>query len=149
MALGLVLAGAGTGFSSPATYSTVLGAVPHSRSGMGSALNDTHQQLGTALGVAMLGSLLAAVYRAGLPSAIPEDAARSLGSSLAYSSTRTDQATLADAARTAFTNAQTITLLTAAGCALAGAAIAAFVLRPDNSRANTTTPAGKENQPSG
>src|SRR5690606_5707801 len=59
VAIGLLLAGCGTGFSSPATYSTVLGAVPKSRAGMGSALNDTHQQLGTAFGVAILGSLLA------------------------------------------------------------------------------------------
>lgn len=135
VAIGLVLAGSGTGFSSPATYSTVLGAVPQSRAGMGSALNDTHQQLGTALGVAILGSLLAATYRAGLPGSIPEDAGSSLASSLAYSSTRTDGTVLADAARTAFTSAQTITMLTAAGCALAGAAIAALVLRPDVPRA--------------
>ena len=148
VAIGLVLAGGGTGFSSPATYSTVLGAVPQSRAGMGSALNDTHQQLGTALGVAILGSLLAVVYRAGLPGSIPEDAGRSLTASLAYSSTDTDQAALAEAARTAFTDAQTVTLLTAAGCALAGATIAAFVLRPDNPQANSTA-AEKEDHTSG
>ncbi len=149
VAIGLVLAGAGTGFSSPATYSTVLGAVPQARAGMGSALNDTHQQLGTALGVAILGSLLAAVYRAGLAGSIPEHASHSLASSLAYSSTHTNKAALVEAARTAFTHAQTVTLSTAAGCALAGAAIAAFVLHPDNPRTNTTTVANKQDHTSG
>lgn len=138
VATGLVLAGLGTGFSSPATYSTVLGAVPQSRAGMGSALNDTHQQLGTALGVAVLGSLLAVTYRAGLPSSIPEHASSSLGSSLAYSSTQADGAALTEMARSAFASAQTVTLLTAAGCAVAGATIAAVVLRPDNPRRNAT-----------
>ncbi|MGJ7906408.1 MFS transporter [Actinopolyspora sp. H202] len=144
VALGLLLAGGGTGLSSPATYSTVLGAVPQSSAGMGAALNDTHQQLGIALGVAILGSLLGAVYRAKLPASIPENSGRSLATSLAYSSTHADKATLANAARTAFTYAHAVTLLTAAGCALAGATIAAFVLRSNTPRASTSTSAEKE-----
>ncbi|MFG3253893.1 MFS transporter [Streptomyces sp. NPDC048172] len=121
-AAGLLLQGAGTGFSSPATTATVLGAVPRERAGMGSALNDTHQQLGIALGVALLGSLLAAAYRAGLPDAVPEGARGSLAATLRAGG-------FTDAAKDAFVTAQSVTMLTAAGCALAGAVVAGAVLR--------------------
>jgi EmrB/QacA subfamily drug resistance transporter len=47
---------------SPATNS-VMQSVPVSKSGIGSAMNDTTRQVGGALGVAVLGSILNAVYR--------------------------------------------------------------------------------------
>ncbi|GAA4867658.1 MFS transporter [Saccharopolyspora cebuensis] len=123
LACGLLLAGAGTGFAGPATTSTVLGSVPPARAGLGSALNDTHQQLGFALGVAALGGLFAARYRAGSPA--PD---RPLADALA------DPA-LSGPARTAFTSAQSATMLAAALCALAGAAVALAVLRARDSAA--------------
>ncbi|MFI6904594.1 MFS transporter [Nonomuraea sp. NPDC050394] len=130
VAAGLLLAGAGTGLAGPSTTTTVLGAVPPERAGMGSALNDTHQQLGIALGVAVLGSLLAAAYRTGLPAAVPDAARASLAATLTHDTVRLDAA-LTTAAREAFTGAQTLTMLTAAGCALLGAVIAGTVLRRD------------------
>ncbi|MER7411933.1 MFS transporter [Streptomyces cacaoi] len=102
LATGLALAGLGTGFAGPSTTSTVLGALPPRRAGMGSALNDTHQQLGTALGIAGLGALQSALER-GAPAA-------------------------ADAAHRT-TGALTVTFLTAAACAAAGALTAALTLR--------------------
>ncbi|WP_245928858.1 MFS transporter [Murinocardiopsis flavida] len=131
VAAGLLLAGCGTGFAGPAATSTVLGAVPTERAGMGSALNDTHQQFGIAMGVAVMGSLLAAVYRTGLPDAVPHRVAGSLAATLDYAAERAGGADTAAAARAAFTAAQTATMLTAAGCALAGAVIAGLVLRRD------------------
>ncbi|GAA2084959.1 MFS transporter [Streptomyces albiaxialis] len=122
---GLLLQGWGTGFSSPATTATVLGAVPSERAGMGSALNDTHQQLGIALGVALLGSLLAAVYRAALPASVPAGARGSLAATLRAA----DGGGFAGAAKDAFVTAQSVTMLTAAGCALTGALVAGAVLR--------------------
>ncbi|MDJ1131561.1 MFS transporter [Streptomyces iconiensis] len=119
-ATGLLLSGLGTGFAGPSTTSTVLGAVPRARAGMGSALNDTHQQLGIALGVAGLGALLSATYRG----ALPEAGSGSLGETLA----RTPA--LKDAAHTAFTHAQSATFLAAAACALLGALTATLTLRP-------------------
>jgi EmrB/QacA subfamily drug resistance transporter len=68
-ATGLALAGLGTGFAGPSTTTVVLAAVPRGRAGMGSALNDTHQQVGVALGVAGLGALHTALRRAGLDEA--------------------------------------------------------------------------------
>src|SRR5690606_14717489 len=129
VAAGLAVLGLGTGFSGPAVTGTVLAAVPRHRAGMGSALNDAHQQPGIAVGVAVLGGLLTAAYRAGLPSAVPESADGSPAATLAYAAARSDAA-LAEAARTAFTAAQSATLLTAAGCAAAGALTAAVALRP-------------------
>ncbi|GAA2405110.1 MFS transporter [Actinomadura vinacea] len=126
VAAGLLLCGAGAGFAAPATTSVVLSAVPSTRAGMGSALNDTHQQLGIALGVAGMGSLLSTAYRSRLPDALPENARSSLSATLTHA---TGDADLTQAALDAFTYAQSITMLTAAGCAVAGAVVAGRVLR--------------------
>ena len=40
-----------------------MGSLPRSKAGVGSAMNDTTRQMGGALGVAVLGSVLATVYR--------------------------------------------------------------------------------------
>lgn len=45
----------------PAT-SVMMAAVPRNRAGMGSAMNDTTRELGGALGIAVLGSVLSSVY---------------------------------------------------------------------------------------
>ncbi len=138
VALGLLLCGAGTGFASPAGTSTVLGAVPPHRAGMGSALNDTHQQMGIALGVAVLGSLLATIYRNLLPTDIPTHASSSLDATLQYATAHPDLTGIADAARNAFTQAQTVTMTTGLAFALAGATVALLTLRtPTADKTNT------------
>ena len=55
--MGLVMA--------PATES-IMGSLPPSKAGVGSAMNDTTRMLGGALGVAVLGSVLATAYRPGV-----------------------------------------------------------------------------------
>ncbi len=57
--MGLVLA--------PATES-IMGSLPPSKAGVGSAMNDTTRQMGGALGVAVVGSVLASSYRPGVTS---------------------------------------------------------------------------------
>jgi MFS family permease len=59
MALGMALVMA------PATES-VMGSLPRSKAGVGSAVNDTTRQMGGAMGVAVIGSLVAVVYAAGI-----------------------------------------------------------------------------------
>ena len=49
----------------PATES-VMGSLPRSKAGVGSAVNDTTRQVGGALGVAVVGSLVASVYASGI-----------------------------------------------------------------------------------
>jgi EmrB/QacA subfamily drug resistance transporter len=48
----------------------LMASVPRDRAGMGSATNDTTRELGGALGVAVLGSLLASQYTAGMADAV-------------------------------------------------------------------------------
>jgi EmrB/QacA subfamily drug resistance transporter len=57
MGMGLVMA--------PATES-IMGSLPPSKAGVGSAMNDTTRQMGGALGVAILGSIAATAYRPGI-----------------------------------------------------------------------------------
>ncbi|MEU9338012.1 MFS transporter [Streptomyces sp. NPDC048290] len=133
VAIGLLLAGAGSGLASPAVHTTVLGAVPPDRAGMGSALNDTHQQLGIALGVACIGSIAAAGYRYFAPPSLNVDTGSSLGSTL--NDLTADQQHLIDSAHLAFTQAQSAAMLICAAFALTGALIAWRILpqegRPD------------------
>jgi len=49
----------GMGLAMSPTTDLLMSAVPKARAGMGSAMNDTVRELGGALGVALLGSLLA------------------------------------------------------------------------------------------
>jgi hypothetical protein len=57
--MGLVMA--------PATES-IMGSLPRTKAGVGSAMNDTTRQMGGALGVAIIGSVLASSYRPGVTS---------------------------------------------------------------------------------
>ena len=88
---------------------------------MGSALHDTHQQLGIALGVAVIGAILSTVYRTGLRARTGLD-----DGSLAVTLRHDPEAARAGTA--AFLTAQSTTMLVAAGCASAGAVIADLTL---------------------
>jgi EmrB/QacA subfamily drug resistance transporter len=59
---GIVIAGAGAGLVLPAGTASVMGSVPDSNTGVGSATNGTVLQVGGALGVAIIGSLLTTRY---------------------------------------------------------------------------------------
>ena len=64
----MVLMATGLGLiSGPATES-IMGALPREQAGAGSAVNDTTRELGGTLGVAVLGSVLASIYRTQLTS---------------------------------------------------------------------------------
>ncbi|MCD4686563.1 MAG: MFS transporter [Anaerolineae bacterium] len=75
VALGEIILAAGMGFAmSPATDS-IMGSVPVSKAGVGSAMNDTTRQLGGALGVAILGTIMNGRYLDGieaLKTALPQ-----------------------------------------------------------------------------
>jgi predicted MFS family arabinose efflux permease len=57
---GLLLTGAGLGLANPAVTYAALGVVPTARSGMAAGINNTFRQVGLAVGVAALGTLLPA-----------------------------------------------------------------------------------------
>jgi MFS family permease len=63
--LGLVvrlITGLGFGITSAPVTESIMGSLPPSRAGVGSAVNDTTRQTGGALGVAVIGSIFAARY---------------------------------------------------------------------------------------
>jgi len=62
--------GIGMGLALPHATSAVLGSVPPERAGIGSAVNETMGEVGSALGVAVLGALLSTSYRATIDAAI-------------------------------------------------------------------------------
>ena len=62
IAIGMIITSLGMGITmSPATNS-IMGSIPVDEAGVGSAMNDTTRQIGGALGVAVLGTLLNSAY---------------------------------------------------------------------------------------
>jgi EmrB/QacA subfamily drug resistance transporter len=64
--LTLLIQGSGMGLVMPSATEGVMSVVPRERGGAGSAITNTSRQVAVALGVAVLGSVLAQVYRAKL-----------------------------------------------------------------------------------
>jgi MFS family permease len=124
----LAVLGVGSGLAMPTAIAALMGAVPAEHAGVGSALNDTIQQAGAALGVAVLGSVLAGTYTGHMPESASEPARRSLGDALAEAA-HTGDAGLAAAARDAFSSGMSVSFTAAACGVLVAALIAVLVLR--------------------
>jgi hypothetical protein len=138
----MVVYGIGMGLTSAPATESIMGAVPAGKAGVGSAVNDTTRLLGGTLGVAVLGSVFAAVYgthiAAHLPSALPHHLAElthtSGGSALALAAHLSASGSplahpVATAATNAFITGVSRACLVAGGVAAAGA-VAAMVLLP-------------------
>ncbi|WP_433349709.1 MFS transporter [Microtetraspora malaysiensis] len=121
---GLIVMGVGGGLAGPAAYATLMGAVPAEHAGVGSALNDTVQQVGMALSVAVLGSVLAGAYTAAMPESAPEAARDSISGALALG-----DPSIVSTAKEAFVSAMSVGSLVGVGCSLAAAVVALLVLR--------------------
>lgn len=124
----LITVGAGVGISGPSVSATVLGVVPSKRFAMGAALNSTHQQLGTTLGIALFSSAAAALFRTDLPCAVPRSDSGTLTSALGYA--KSAGGSLADQVRGSFASAFALTMASASACCVVAAAIAWVALRP-------------------
>ncbi|MFE3327410.1 MFS transporter [Streptomyces sp. NPDC059176] len=91
--LAFLVQGTGMGHVMPPVTLAVMQAVPREKAGVGSAINNTFRQIGGALGVAVLGSLLSATYRRDIegtldanpavPEAIRQEAGESIEATLA------------------------------------------------------------------
>jgi EmrB/QacA subfamily drug resistance transporter len=101
----------------------VINALPRERAGMGSALNDTFQEIGGAIGVALLGALLSQAYQ----SALPADAPASVRASIAAAAT--DPAWFGQA-QAAFAHGASVALGTGAAIMLVVGLAAAALHRP-------------------
>jgi hypothetical protein len=103
-----------------------MGTIPADKAGVGSALNDTIQQAGSALGIAILGSLLASGFARHMPAGAPEQAKHSIAGALAAAHGDTG---LVHAARQAFTASMSVTFAVSAIGVAAAALLAALVMR--------------------
>jgi MFS family permease len=107
---GLVVFGFGMAFTSTPSTTAIVSSLPRAKQGVGSAVNDLSRELGSALGIAILGSLFNTGYadavRAGTVGLPPEAAhavEESAGAAFSVASKLgTDGHQLAEAARSAF-----------------------------------------------
>jgi EmrB/QacA subfamily drug resistance transporter len=128
--MGLVMA--------PATES-IMGSLPRAKAGVGSAVNDTTRQVGGALGVAIIGSVLASVYQGrvasaiagrGLPRPVADQVGSSLGGAIAVAQTvgGPTGALIEASAKSAFVAGFHEAVLVGAAAAFLGSVIAARFL---------------------
>jgi predicted MFS family arabinose efflux permease len=125
-AIALGLLGIGAGVAMPAAVNALMSTIPADDAGVGSALNDTIQQAGTALGIAILGSLLASGFARHVPASAPAAAKHSIAA--AFASAHRD-AGLLHAAKAAFTASMSATFTVSAVGVLAAALLATVVMR--------------------
>jgi EmrB/QacA subfamily drug resistance transporter len=107
--VGLVVAGLGIGLTSSTGTSAVVGSLPRDKQGVASAVNDATREVGSAIGIALMGSVYSNTYAESLPdlSALPPDASAAVRDSAATGLDVADRleqhgAQLADAVRAAF-----------------------------------------------
>jgi len=132
----MIVIGVGMGFVSAPATEAIMGVVSKEKAGIGSAVNDATRELGSTLGVAIIGSIYASLYASGVeaaPRSLPRPAvhaaSESIGSALAVSHQLGPAGnSLLDAARTAFFDGFHVGCLIAAGVLFIGAAFVARFL---------------------
>ncbi|WP_329351988.1 MFS transporter [Streptomyces sp. NBC_01261] len=67
---GLVLAGFGIGLSGAVGTSAITGSLGRGQQGVASAMNDTTREVGSAVGIALMGSIYGSHYRSNLPGTV-------------------------------------------------------------------------------
>ncbi|MGH2722534.1 MAG: DHA2 family efflux MFS transporter permease subunit [Actinomycetota bacterium] len=128
--------GAGMGTTMAPATESIMGSLPLGKAGVGSAMNDTTRQVGGALGVAVLGSVLSSAYAseigpalAGLPAQAASAAADSIGATLRVAQQLGPAGgPVAEAARAAFVHAMSPPVMIASAVALLGAVVALVFL---------------------
>ena len=133
----MMLLAVGMGLTMAPATESIMGSLPLAKAGVGSAMNDTTRQVGGALGVAIIGSVLSSVYGSRiteaftgkLPDAAVETARSSLGGALAVADKAGPAgADIATLARSAFVDAMHGGAIVAAVAAGIGAFVVLFFL---------------------
>jgi EmrB/QacA subfamily drug resistance transporter len=116
----LVIMASGMGMTMAPATESVMGSLPREKAGVGSAVNDTTRQVGGALGVAIIGSIVSSVYAsriadasqaAGLTGTAAAQAESSLGGAEKVAESLGESATgFLDAANQAFVDALSLGL---------------------------------------
>ncbi|MET9255983.1 MFS transporter [Streptomyces sp. NPDC003717] len=128
----LLVVGVGAGFSFTVTADVILSSVSGEQAGAASAVSETAYELGAALGIALLGSIVTGVYRDFTgPAGTPAAAHESLGGAVeaAAGMPAAQGEALLDAARQAFVDGLTLASGAGAAVLLAAAAASWFLLR--------------------
>jgi EmrB/QacA subfamily drug resistance transporter len=151
--LGLLLIGFGAGLMLPTATNSVIGSVPRGDSGVGSATNTVALQVGGALGVAVVGSLMLTRYQGQMrgllsgrhvPASVAHTILGSLGGALAVAAAvgGSTGALLGRGARTAFMSGNELSLAVAAIVSLLGALLVLVAL-PSRPRRDADGEAGQ------
>jgi EmrB/QacA subfamily drug resistance transporter len=131
-ALWLTVAGLGFGFAVVPSMDSALGALPVERAGSGTGLLMTVRQVGSAIGIALLGSLLAGVYADRLDTGkLPAGAADTAGDSVVAAHSVADRLGvfgLIDSANEAYVDGMATVLLVSGIAALVTALLVAALL---------------------
>ena len=157
MVIALVTTAGGLSLFMPPSTHAIVTSLPKHKAGVGSAVNDTTREVGAAIGIAVLGTLLTVGYRSGmrsevggLPEAAADTASDSIGAALrvARDLPAEHAAALTGSAVDAFNRGMTLAMGVAAAL-LALTAAATYLLFPrrhtaagDGSDAATSTAAG-------
>lgn len=141
----IMIFGFGFGLAAQPLTDTVMAAVPVEDAGIGSAINDVSRELGSALGVAILGSIVSGLYRGNvedeLAGRVPDEVIDIAGEGIGVIGVASQElpadvaSTALTGANQAFVDAMTVGFWFSVGFLLLGAVTAA-VLLPDRSRAD-------------
>ncbi|MGQ4714618.1 DHA2 family efflux MFS transporter permease subunit [Streptomyces anulatus] len=149
MCLVFFVQGTGMAHIMPPVTVAVMQALPREKAGSGSAINNTFRQVGGALGIAVLGSVLSTVYRGDIeghlgavPAGVRDVAGESIEATLGVAEKLGPVAgkPLVAAANDAFVSAMHVTALGSAAVALIGAVVVGLFL-PGRTPAATGAPA--------
>lgn len=130
----LAVLGMGAGAAMAPSTASVMAALPGSKAGLGSALNDTAREIGASIGIAALGSVTSAMYRSdvgsmleGFPRDLAEAVRSSAGAGLAVAADIGGEAgdALRDAVAGGFTSGVALAFAFAAGISVIAALFAA------------------------
>jgi hypothetical protein len=147
VAASLAILGGGMGLTMAPATESIMGSLPLAKAGVGSAMNDTTRMVGGALGVAVLGSVLASSYGSaiepalrGVPTQVAAVAGDSIGGA-ATIATRLGEAgqPLLTAAQAAYVEGMGDALLVGAAVAAVGAILVLLFL-PARARRQDETP---------
>lgn len=126
------IVGVGLGAAMPAAMNAALGAIDPERAGSGSSLLQALRQVGGTVGIALLGTILNAVYRNGidevnLPAPVLEAASHSVSAGVAVAD-KVGSPELLAAVRSSFVDSLDATLWVCAAVALIGAVVSVLMI---------------------
>jgi hypothetical protein len=149
----VALAGLGLGLVMPGAMGAALGVLGAERAGAGSALLTALRQVGSTIGVAVLGTVISNDYASGVARAaagLPVQAAAAVKSSLGSGVAAAQQlgsSALLDTVRSSFVHGMSLMLWICGGIAFGCALLAVTVLRPRQADAATTAQAAADSLP--